>query len=61
MQFNIEDAKFLTAALIYYKGFIKKTRSADSHEFDMEQIAKCDKFIKELEEHIAWREQAGLK
>jgi hypothetical protein len=61
MLLDSENAKLLTAALIYYKSFIKKTRTADSHEFDKENIEKCDKLIKEFDEHIAWREQAGLK
>jgi len=60
MQITNEDANFLKNALIYYKGFIRKIRTADSHESDKETIAKCEKWIKELEDHIDWRKNAGL-
>ena len=60
MQITTEDAKFLEAALIYYKGFIRKIRTADSHESDMETIRKCEKWIKEFKDHVEWRDKAGL-
>jgi hypothetical protein len=60
MQMTKEDAKLLWAALIHYKGFIRKIRTADSHESDIETIKRCESWIKKLEEHVAWRSNAGL-
>jgi hypothetical protein len=60
MNITGKDAEFLKTALIYYKGFIRKIRTADSHESDMETIKRCESWIKKLEEHVAWRSNIGL-